>query len=368
MDNPEMLRAMMTSNPQMRALLDANPQLNHVLNDPAVLRQTMEMARNPAAMQQAIRNQDLAMSHIENIPGGFNALTRMYHDVQEPMMEAAMANQSSPDSASSGAVSQEGALPNPWATPPAPSAAPPPGGSGGSMSSGPSAAGPNPFGMPPVAGMPPTLGAMMQNPAMQSMMQQMMSDPVMMQQMIDSNPMLRQMMDANPQMRSMLSDPAFLQMATNPAVMQAMQSAQMPQAGQGAQAGFPLFFPPPPGAFGAPALPAAGTAANGAPNVDFGNLLSNMGVATYSSGPPPPAPASWLDESPQPSGASSSSTSGSASTATPPEPTANARYATQLTQLQNMGFSDEAANLEALAQSGGNLNAAVERLLGGLEG
>ena len=83
---------MMTSNPQMRALLDSNPQLNHILNDPSVLRQTMEMARNPAAMQQAIRNQDLALSQIENVPGGFNALTRMYHEVQEPMLEAAMGN------------------------------------------------------------------------------------------------------------------------------------------------------------------------------------------------------------------------------------------------------------------------------------
>ena len=97
MDNPEVLRSAMTSNPQMRALLDSNPQLNHVLNDPAMLRQTLEMVRNPAAMQQAIRNQDLAMSHIENTPGGFNALTRMHHDVQEPMMEAALNSQSTLD-------------------------------------------------------------------------------------------------------------------------------------------------------------------------------------------------------------------------------------------------------------------------------
>ena len=49
----------------------------------------MEMMRNPAAMDQAMRSQDLAMSQIENLPGGFNALRRMYEDVQAPMMEAA---------------------------------------------------------------------------------------------------------------------------------------------------------------------------------------------------------------------------------------------------------------------------------------
>ena len=38
-------------------------------------------------------------------------------------------------------------------------------------------------------------------------------------------------------------------------------------------------------------------------------------------------------------------------------------YATQLQQLAGMGFTDENSNVEALIQTGGNLNAAVERLL-----
>ena len=85
MSNPDMMRNMITSNPQLQAMMDANPQMRHVLNDPAVLRQTMEMMRNPHAMQQAMRSQELAMSQIENMPGGFNALARMYQDVQVMM-------------------------------------------------------------------------------------------------------------------------------------------------------------------------------------------------------------------------------------------------------------------------------------------
>ena len=38
----------MESNPQLRALMDRNPQLRHALSDPATLRQTMQMMRNPA--------------------------------------------------------------------------------------------------------------------------------------------------------------------------------------------------------------------------------------------------------------------------------------------------------------------------------
>ena len=87
------------------------------------------MMRNPHAMQQMMRSQDLAMSQIENLPGGFNALRRMYEDVHEPMMNA-MQQQTqtqtqnmwgaphanlpgvSPPSSSSGP--NNAALPNPW--------------------------------------------------------------------------------------------------------------------------------------------------------------------------------------------------------------------------------------------------------------
>ena len=39
-------------------------------------------------------------------------------------------------------------------------------------------------------------------------------------------------------------------------------------------------------------------------------------------------------------------------------------YASQLTQLESMGFTDQAANIRALTATQGNVNAAVERLLG----
>ena len=82
----------------------------------------MEMARNPAALRELMRSQDRQLSNIEvepapprggaasannvcerccspvllflppspqSIPGGFNALARMYTEIQEPMMDAA---------------------------------------------------------------------------------------------------------------------------------------------------------------------------------------------------------------------------------------------------------------------------------------
>ena len=210
LNNPEMMRDMMMNNPQMQSLMDSNPQIRHVLNDPSVLRQTMEMMRNPNAMREAMRSQDLALSQIENHPGGYNALRRMYEDIQEPMMDAqnaaahasasntwggstaASTNTANP---SSGSINST-ALPNPWGRPAAP-AANPMGGYGGAGAGG--FGGANPFaamgglggmgGMGGAAGAgglggidPAQMNAMMSNPMVQQMMSQMMSDPNFIQQ------------------------------------------------------------------------------------------------------------------------------------------------------------------------------------------
>lgn len=88
MNNPEIMRSLIMSNPQMRDLIDRNPELGHVLNDPSILRQTMEAARNPELMREMMRNTDRAMSNIESSPEGFNMLRRMYENVQEPFLNA----------------------------------------------------------------------------------------------------------------------------------------------------------------------------------------------------------------------------------------------------------------------------------------
>lgn len=89
LDNPDVLRSTIQSNPAMQQLLEQNPQLNHIMNDPELMRQSMEAMRNPVAMREMMRNQDSALRNIESHPEGFNMLRRMYHDVQEPLLDAA---------------------------------------------------------------------------------------------------------------------------------------------------------------------------------------------------------------------------------------------------------------------------------------
>lgn len=343
----------------------------------------MEMMRNPNAMAEAMRSQDLAMSQLENLPGGFNALRRMYEDVQEPMMEAAAnaaatantgtntAGASSSGAAAPGAAPNNAALPNPWGANPAGNIANAFGASPFGMGANPWAAmggaGGNPM-MEPFGGGgmgaggmdPQQMAAMMQNPFMQQMMQQMLNDPATIQQvrytvtashhhapqMTAMNPELGAALQ-NPQVRAMMTNPQFLSQMANPANMQAMM--QMQQSMNQLRASGLMPNAPGPNPFNpfafAPQQPFGGASGAPAGGLNFNSLFGAPGAPGQSPffGMPPMPPAA----------------------APAPAVDPATRYAAQIQQLQDMGFADADANLQALIQTGGNVNAAVERLLGG---
>ncbi|CAN5973946.1 unnamed protein product [Sphagnum jensenii] len=89
MNNPDLMRTLIMSNPHMQDIIDHNPDLAHILNDPGTLGQTLDAARNPELMREMMRNTDRAMSNIEASPEGFNMLRRMYGTVQAPLLNAA---------------------------------------------------------------------------------------------------------------------------------------------------------------------------------------------------------------------------------------------------------------------------------------
>jgi len=362
MSNPEIIRDMMMNNPQMRQLLDQNPQLSHVLNDPAIFRQAMEMASNPAAMQEMMRQQDLAISQIENHPEGFNALRRMYEDIQEPMLEAqtnaaqsftrnpwGTLNQTAQHDSSQNSQTSEpntSALPNPWArsTPqlrPFPSMSPqsfsPPSqqtsSTPTSTSTPPSTSTPQPFpqmfpmGFGGFPGQnPPNMNQMMQDPSFQQTLQLMRSNPALFQQMISSNPMMRPLLDSNPELTQILQNPEMLQRMFDPQNFQAMM--QLEQAMQ---------------------------------QLENSGLFPRMRPSMTGTNPPTSTP-----------GINPSPFFGFPFQVPPPTTTPNQqiqdpaqRYGPQLTQMEEMGFPNRDANLTALIRTNGNVNAAIERLLNG---
>lgn len=111
--------------------MEQNPELAHAMNNPELIRESIRLMSNPNLMQEHMRNVDRAMSNLESIPGGFNALRQIYENVQGPLMNStqdrspdnpfsALFNQpatSAPQTANpptSGAINTE-PLPNPWA-------------------------------------------------------------------------------------------------------------------------------------------------------------------------------------------------------------------------------------------------------------
>ncbi|TXG59903.1 hypothetical protein EZV62_014476 [Acer yangbiense] len=383
MNNPEVMRNLIMNNPQMREIIDRNPELAHVLNDPSTLRQTLEAARNPELMREMMRNTDRAMSNIESSPEGFNMLRRMYENVQEPFLNATTmagnagnenpnpfaallgtqaGNQTREGSANPSTATTEtttgspapntNPLPNPWSATgtggpqtnttrsnPIGDARPQtPAGLGG-LGLG--------LGLPGMEGMfggsgtqdTNSLNQMLQNPAITQMMQSLLSNPQYMNQILGLNPQLRGMLDSNSQLREMMQNPEFLRQLTSPETMQAfvylkqmmtLQQSLFSQLGrqQSAQE---------------PGQTGAGT---GTPNNMGLEMLMNMfgGLGAGSLAVPSRSdgcyshPYCYL----------------------PPEQL----YATQLTQLQEMGFFDTQENIRALIATAGNVHAAVERLLG----
>jgi ubiquilin len=112
------------------------------------------------------------------------------------------------------------------------------------------------------------------------------------------------MLDANPAMRGMMSNPAMLEAMLNPQMMGLMQAM---------------------GGLGG-----------------LGGMGGGMGDLAAQLGGVPPAPAAPADTR-------------------PPE----VRFEAQLTQMRDMGFTDDAVSIRALIVTGGSVQLAIERILDG---
>ncbi|KAL6993370.1 hypothetical protein U1Q18_011487 [Sarracenia purpurea var. burkii] len=354
MNNPDIMQNLLMNNPQMREIIDRNPELAHILNDPSTLHQTLEAARNPELMREMMRNTDRAMSNIESSPEGFNMLRRMYENVQEPLLNAtamagdarndpgsnpfaALDQSTNPTSTGSETTSNSPApntnpLPNPWAT----------GGAGGARTNSTRRMSPagdaglaapgglEGLGLPEFERMfgsmqdTASLSQFMRNPAVSQMMQSLLSNPQSMNPIIGLNPQLRNMLDSNSQLREIMQNPEFIRQLTSPETLQQLvtfQQALLSQLGR------------------QPSNQEAGQTGGGTGTLDNAGLeiLTNMFGGLGIGNPSNPNRAN-----------------------VPPEEL----YATQLSQLQEMGFFDTRENVQALMATAGNVHAAVERLLG----
>uniref|UniRef100_UPI00398F04CC ubiquilin-1-like isoform X2 n=1 Tax=Pristiophorus japonicus TaxID=55135 RepID=UPI00398F04CC len=368
LSNPDMMRQLIVTNPQMQQLIQRNPEISHMLNNPDIMRQTLELARNPAMMQEMMRNQDRALSNLESIPGGYNALRRMYTDIQEPMLNAAqeqfggnpfasLVNSPDADNEPSRTENRD-PLPNPWA-PPSSSQTPTSTTTSGTT------------GQSTMPGLGAGLGGsgMFNTPGMQSLLQQITENPQLMQNML-SAPYMRSIMQSlsqnpdlaaqimlnnplfagNPQLQDQMRQqiPNFLQQMQNPETLSAMSNPRAMQALLQIQQGLQTLSTEAPGL-----LPGYGGGIGGigtvAPSTTENTAGAGGTVGTDG------GQQHFVQQMLQ-------ALAGANSQTLTPNP--EVQFQQQLDQLSAMGFLNREANLQALIATGGDVNAAIERLLG----
>ena len=182
------------------------------------------------------------------------------------------------------------------------------------------------------------LNELMSNPMYQQAMDQVLSNPQMVQRMLD-NPQIKPLLDQNPHLRQMMSNPDFLRTMMNPQTLQGLSSMM---GGQGQNQGQgqnnlglnPLLFSGFPMGGSSNLGQSQNTENTGTTNTSntnntnpFNNLYSGMNFNPYQNINPREA------------------------------------YQEQNKKLKEMGFTNDDANYEALGKTGGNVDAAVERLL-----
>ncbi|XP_058718248.1 ubiquilin-1-like isoform X2 [Poecile atricapillus] len=389
LSNPDLMRQLIMANPQMQQLVQRNPEISHMLNNPDIMRQTLELARNPAMMQEMMRNQDRALSNLESIPGGYNALQRMYTDIQEPMLNTAqeqfgdnpfaslVSNESSGGDSQPSHTENRDPLPNPWALQSSFQNSTSTSTSG--ESSGSSHVGNSTSASMGQSSTIPNLGpglgvGMFNTPGMQSLFQQIMENPQLMQNML-SAPYMRSMMQSlsqnpdlavqmmlnNPlfagnsqlqeQMRQQL--PTFLQQMQNPDTLSAMSNPRAMQALLQIQQGLQTLAMEAPGLLPGLNPVLGGLESTGAPtgstvpsSIPSENTSSVLGATE-------PSHQQFVQQMLQ-------ALAGTNAQLQNPE----VRFQQQLEQLTAMGFLNHEANLQALMATGGDISAAIERLLG----
>ncbi|XP_020323531.1 ubiquilin-1 isoform X4 [Oncorhynchus kisutch] len=387
LSNPDMMRQLIMTNPQMQLLLQHNPNITHLFNNPDVMRQTLEIARNPTMMQEMLRNQDRALSN--------NALRRMSTDAQGPMLNAAAQEPiagnpfaslttSSPGEIQSPRVENGDPLANPW-VPPASTDTPigtaTPTTTPTLSSNGPQTSlhnlGPAMGGRTSNSGTNTHLSshtAMFNSPGMQSLLQQITENPTLMHNML-SAPYMRSLLNSlsqnpdlaaqmmlnnplfsgNPQLQQQMRQqlPMFLQQMQSPEMLSAMSNPRAMQALLQIQQGLQTLATEAPGFIPGVGLGGAGSDLNPAPGFSSdpapSDLSSGSQVVTETGQRQQQQFVRQMLDA-------LASTNQQAQTE-------ELLFQEQVEQLTTMGFLNPEANLQALIATGGDVNAAVQRLL-----
>lgn len=311
MSSPGLLQGLLSANPQMRELIQGNPEISRVLENPELMQQASEVARNPAMLQRLMQSSTGASP--------FSSTARASQENQQSAEPAsafssaagtavgATGSQKEKDSSSSGGNSQSGGT-NTEVT------------SGGIQSV-----------IQQMMQNPQLMSNIVQAPYMQSTLQNIASNPDIVNQFIGNAPLVPG--DAATQETVRAALPFLTQQLANPEVHGLMGNPRALQAMLDVQEGMMELQNEAPGVLGMPRIstePPSVAPSSG--DDQYSLLLRQMfGVMSRANEPTTAAP--------------------------------EFKYEFQLNQLKTMGFSNREANMAVLTEVSGDLNAAVDKLL-----
>lgn len=209
---------------------------------------------------------------------------------------------------------------------------------------------------------PTLMSQMMSAPYMQGIFRGLQDNPDQAAAILSNNPMFagnpalqQQMSTMMPQLLQQMQNPQTQQLMSNPEALAAIMQIQ--QGMDRLRAAAPDLYQ----SMGLPSLPpnlVPSPAASGSP----GTPAAPSGSTTGSAGP---TPAAAPGQPNQEQFSQFMTQMMGQMRAGNPEQVPEERFASQLDQLASMGFVDRQANIQALIATMGDVNAAVERLLGG---
>ncbi|CAH1993254.1 unnamed protein product [Acanthoscelides obtectus] len=307
MNNPDVMKKLVMKNPQMQELLQRYPEIGEVLNNPELLKNTSELAKNPSMLQELMRSHERLLGIDPASPTSVtNPLPNLFQNIQEPGLT----------SLRSQFQSSTNTMPGTGVMYP-----------------------------PPLASLLQQMSEnttlvqnMLQAPYTQAVMEAMAADPNIAHALLTQNPLITnntvlqdQMRAMMPQMIQQMQNPEIQNLMTNTQALDAIMQIQqgMEQLRQTAPSMVHTMAPPPP-------IPPTGppnerdTVTGGSKDA-FSEFMARM-IASM---------AAKHDNS------------------MPPEQ----KYQAQLEYLSTMGFKDREVNLKTLISTFGDVNSAAEKLL-----
>ncbi|KAI4292371.1 hypothetical protein PAPHI01_1645 [Pancytospora philotis] len=84
MKNPDFIKSIKTMFPDLQEESAKNKTLNMLLNSGGLEEELERMSMDGNYLNEQMRNADLAMAKLENIPGGINMMSGMYKELEDP--------------------------------------------------------------------------------------------------------------------------------------------------------------------------------------------------------------------------------------------------------------------------------------------